>query len=93
MAIVHRGNASTSGTLVENLFFHWRHSMTRKFTVSAFAETALFAQRFPANTVLARLADPSFQYRRWFSTHHAFFERISHGIVILFLKTAVSQGP
>jgi hypothetical protein len=91
MAIVHRCHTPMSGTLVETLFFHWRYSMTRKFAVSAFAETTLFAQCFPANTVLAGLADSTLQYRRWFSTHHAFFERISHGIVILFLKTAVSQ--
>jgi hypothetical protein len=69
-----------------NLLLHWCDSMTRKFAVGALAETTLFAQRFPANTVLTGLADSTLQYRRWFSTHHAFFERISHGIIILFFK-------
>ena len=83
MAIVHGCNTSMSGTLVEKLFFHWSDSMTRKFAVGALAETTLFAQRFPANTVLAGLADSTLQYRHRFSTHHAFFERVSHGVIIL----------
>ena len=57
MAIVHGCDTSMSGTLVENLFFHWSDSMTRKFPVGAFAETTLFTQRFPANTLLTGLAD------------------------------------
>ena len=46
-------NIAMRGTWLENLFFHRRDAVTRQLAVRAFADTTLFAQRFPANSVLA----------------------------------------
>jgi hypothetical protein len=60
------------------LFLAWRDPMMRQLAVGPLVSPGLFAHRFAANAVLARLANASFQNRHWFAADHAFFGGFGH---------------
>lgn len=49
-----------------------------EFSFGAFGDAGLFTQRFPANALLAGLADTAFEYRDWLGADHALFFLFAH---------------
>jgi len=52
-----------------------RDALSDNFPFGAICYSGLFAHRFPANPVLAGLANPALDYLGWLTTDHAFFTR------------------
>ena len=60
------------------LFFSGWDALSCNFSFGAVCYPGLFAHSFTANPVLARLANPAFDYLGRLSTDHAFFAWFLH---------------
>src|SRR5687768_7515643 len=58
--------------------FFWRHPMMAELMVGTFARVCLLTHRFSANLLLARVANPAFEYRHDLRAHHASFFWLRH---------------
>ena len=61
------------------LFFGGCNPLARYFALGAFTHAGLFTHRFAANSILARLANPTFKHFGRLSADHAFFHWLTHG--------------
>lgn len=55
-----------------------RHPMTAELMVGTIARACLLTHRFSANLLLARVANPAFEYRHDLRAHHASFFWLGH---------------